>query len=80
MGYVGGKTAPWFGSKPVDVFMRAAPVAIVKEAREVAEKNTPIDTGDLRAAWMSDSKASRALTIVGVGFQEKWWNKLEYAP
>lgn len=80
MGYVGGKTAPWFGTKPVDVFMRTAPVAVVAAAREVAEKNTPIDTGDLRAAWISDKKTSRVMMFVGLGTQAQWSNKLEYAP
>lgn len=80
MGYIGGKTAPWFGTKPVDVFMRAAPVAVAKEGREVAEKNTPIDTGDLRAAWMADNTPSRAVSLVGVGWKASWYNKLEYAP
>lgn len=83
MPYIGGKTAPWFGTKPVDVFMRAAPVMVAKEGREIAEKNTPVDTGDLRAAWMSDQKASKAVSLAVLGldaWKASWFNEVEYAP
>ena len=80
MGYVGGKLAPWFGSKPVDAFMRAAPVLVAKEGREIAEKNTPVDTGELRSAWKSDDKPRRAATFVGIGWEASWMNETEYAP
>jgi hypothetical protein len=79
MGYTGGKLAPWFDNKPVDFLLRNAAVLVVTNAREIAEKNTPIETGDLRAAWMSDKVASQ-IQMVGLGWEAKWFNKLEYAP
>jgi hypothetical protein len=80
MGYVGGKLAPWFDAGPVDTFMRAAPVAVASEGREIAEKNTPIETGELRAAWKSDKKPRRSATYIGIGWEASWMNELEYAP
>lgn len=80
MAYVGGKLAPWFDSGPVDAFMKAAPVVVAAEAREIAEKNTPVDTGELRAAWKSDKKPRRAMTYIGLGYEASWMNDLEYAP
>lgn len=79
MGYVGGKLEPWFGQKPVDVLMRNAPVLVVAEGREIAEKNTPVDTGDLRANWTADKKAKRSVSLVGVAWRASWGNDLEYA-
>lgn len=80
MGYSGGKLAPWFGSAPVKIVMQTAPVLIAAEGREIAEKNTPVETGDLRAAWMSDKKATKAATYIGIGTEASWFNKLDYAP
>lgn len=79
MGYVGGKTAPWFKSAPVDVFMNAAVVLVAGEAREIAEKNTPVDTGDLRENWKSDKKGHKAVTFVGTALSAGWSNDLDYA-
>lgn len=80
MGYTGGKLAPWFGSVPVKAVMQTAPVLIASEGREIAEKNTPVDTGDLRTAWMSDRKTRKAATYLGIGTEASWFNKLDYAP
>lgn len=80
MGYVGGKLAPWFDSNPAHVFTRTAPVAVAAAAREIAEKNTPVDTGELRQAWRSDQVSRRAASFVGLGYEASWFNKLEYAP
>lgn len=80
MGYTGGKLAPWFGNAPVQFVMRTAPVLVASEGREIAEKNTPVETGELRAAWMADKKASKTATYIGIGTEASWFNKLEYAP
>jgi len=80
MGYTGGKLAPWFGTEPTERFMRAAPVFVAKEARDIAQKNTPVETGELRAAWRSDPVARRTASYVGLGYEASWFNKLEYAP
>lgn len=80
MPYVGGKLAPWFDDGPVKTFMRTAPVVVAKEGREIAEKNTPVDTGELRASWESDDRARRAATFIGLGYEASWMNDLEYAP
>lgn len=79
MGYKGGKLAPWFDSSPVDSFMKAAVVTVAAEGREIAEKNTPIQTGDLRRAWESEKKPHKAVTFVGVGWSASWSNSVEYA-
>jgi hypothetical protein len=80
VGYKGGKLAPWFGPVPTRILMQTAPVVVAAEGREIAEKNTPVETGDLKAAWMSDKKASKAATYLGLGMEASWFNKLEYAP
>jgi len=79
MGYSGGKLQPWFGSAPVDTFLKAAVVMVATQGREIAEKNTPIETGDLRAAWESDKRPRRAVSFVGVGWKASWSNSVEYA-
>lgn len=79
MGYVGGKLAPWFDSAPAEAFVKAAPVLVAREAKEIARQNTPVDTGELRSAWQSDAKPRRAVTYVGLGYEASWFNRLDYA-
>lgn len=79
MPYVGGKLHPWFDTGKNDKALQLMATTVAKEGREVAEKNTPVDTGDLRAHWKSSAKASQA-ELVGVGWKAEWSNSLEYAP
>lgn len=79
MAYFGGKLQPWFKSEPIDVFMRNAPVLVAGEAKDIAMKKTPIDTGDLREAWTADKVAGKAISLVGVGFSASWANDTDYA-
>jgi len=78
MPYVGGKLHPWFDTSPNDSTLQAMATAVAKEGREVAEKNTPVDTGDLRANWKASAKASQ-IEMAGIGWQAEWFNDSEYA-
>lgn len=79
MGYVGGKLAPSYGGAPNKFFMRNAPVLVAAQGREVAEKNTPVDTGDLRGSWKSDKVAKRTLMFAASGMRASWANDTSYA-
>jgi hypothetical protein len=80
MAYIGGKLSPWFQSDPVNTFTKSAALTVAKEGREIAEKNTPVDTGDLRAAWQADVRPKKTASYIGLGYEASWFNKLDYAP
>lgn len=47
----GPKLAPWFGTAPNRRFLRRAAQRGGERMTELAEMNTPIDTGHLRTSW-----------------------------
>lgn len=79
MPYVGGRLEPWFSQAPNAPAIREMTRVGAYEASRVAEKNTPVDTGALRQNWDSSKRATRAASYVGVGWESKWWNRLDYA-
>jgi hypothetical protein len=79
MAYVGGKLKPWFDNAPNERAMRNFVRISIREGREIAEKKTPVDTGDLASAWKVGEHVSRRITLVGVGWEGTWYNDVEYA-
>jgi hypothetical protein len=79
LGYIGGKLHPWFKTKPVDFVMRTAPVLVAEEGRQIAEKNTPVDTGELREQWSADKRSRKVIGLAVTGWRANWSNDSEYA-
>lgn len=51
MGYVGGKLAPMYGDGPLDRAVWRMADAGGDELHDLAVRNTPIDSGNLRSSW-----------------------------
>jgi hypothetical protein len=78
VGYLGGKLAPWFDDSPNDRWLRAMVRFGAMQAADVAEKNTPVDTGDLRENWQV-GRPYPTMTFLGMAWKAEWFNDLEYA-
>lgn len=80
MGYVGGELAPAFRQDSTDRALKNMARLGVREAREITEKNTPVETGDLRASW-EVSPVRPMVSEAGLpGVGATWYTELEYAP
>lgn len=80
MAYEGGFLAPWFDNDPNERAMRNMVRVGLAEAQEIAARNTPVHTGDLREAWEVSDHIGQTMTFLGLGFEGQWFNDLEYAP
>lgn len=79
MPYIGGKLAPWFDEEPNHRAMRNMVKIGVAYAKGVAEKNTPVETGDLRKGWQTTNPVP-VIDFLGYGWEGEWKNEVSYAP
>jgi hypothetical protein len=81
MPYIGGKLAPWFDRGPITPTLKNMARLGAHRGRELAERFTPVDTGDLKRSW-KESRAHKVVgsTYPGSGYGASWYTEVDYAP
>jgi hypothetical protein len=80
MAYIGGFLSPWFQNDPNEKAMRNMVRVGIREGKEIAAENTPVQTGDLREHWTESEHIGKTVSFLGIGWEGSWENDLDYAP
>ena len=78
MPYIGGKLAPWFDDDPNHRAMANIADIGASYAAEIAEDNTPVETGKLRKSW-EITAAQPVIDFLGYAWEATWKNDADYA-